>query len=237
MNSRIFLQNFYFLIINKSSFRVIFKYLNFSLFYFLNLEKINKVNRLEGKKLAINKRITKKWFFRNIFFWNKILKEHFKKKIEILEIGSFEGTSSIYFMQKFSKAKITCVDTFKGSQEQVGIKDFSNVEKSFMFNLLKYKKRVNKFKGFSSLFFKKNKKLFDIIYIDGSHKYKDVYNDGLSADKILVKNGLMIFDDFFWRFYNNDTNPMCAINDFISINKHKYKIIYVSQQIFLKKIL
>ena len=46
-----------------------------------------------------------------------------KNKIKnILEIGSFEGRSTIFFLNYFSNCNITCVDTWSGSHEQGDLK-------------------------------------------------------------------------------------------------------------------
>ena len=69
--------------------------------------------------------------------------------------------------------KISCIDTFKGSDEHKEI-DFSRVYENCKKNLNKIKKPVELLKSSSDNFFLKNKKKFDVIYIDGSHFYEDV---------------------------------------------------------------
>ena len=87
-------------------------------------------------------------------------------------------------------------------------------------------------------FFIKNKKKFDIIYIDGSHHANDVFNDCIESWKILNKNGVIIIDDNFWQGYkNHQENPISGINRFLSINKKYYSILRVSNyQLFIKKL-
>ena len=43
-------------------------------------------------------------------------------------------------------------------------------------------------------------KKFNVIYIDGSHKSKDVEEDFLNSIKIIEEGGLIILDDFTWYF-------------------------------------
>lgn len=45
-------------------------------------------------------------------------------------------------------------------------------------------------------FWKENNSTFDLIYIDGSHLYKDVRNDLYEAWKVLNKDGLLLADDW-----------------------------------------
>jgi hypothetical protein len=90
----------------------------------------------------------------------------------------------------------------------------------------------------SSDFFKRRMNiLYDLIYIDGSHFYKDVLNDCINSFKILKLNGYLILDDYFWVFYKNiNDNPASAINFFLKNYKSKFKIIHLSDQVILKKI-
>ena len=46
--------------------------------------------------------------------------------------------------------------------------------------------------------------MFDFIYIDGSHEFFDVYNDAIYSFKFCKKGGYLVFDDYFWTFYEND---------------------------------
>ena len=48
----------------------------------------------------------------------------------------------------------------------------------------------------SDEFFKNNKKLFDVIFIDGLHEYVQVRKDAANALKILKSNGYIVFHDF-----------------------------------------
>ena len=47
----------------------------------------------------------------------------------------------------------------------------------------------------SDVFFKKNKKMFDIIFIDGLHEYTQVQKDCVNSLKVLKDNGIVIFHD------------------------------------------
>lgn len=230
------LLNFLSLYKSRSLLSIKYQYLKFFLFYLFNIKKINATNKKYENILCSKKKITEKWFTKNIFFFNKILNDFFIKKISILEIGCYEGYSALYWIKYFPAAKLTCVDTFKGSEEQPSTKNFFLVEKNFDFNL-KLQKRLKKIKSLSSDFFKKIKDFYNIIYIDGSHKAKDVYIDAINADKFLTKDGYLIFDDYFWKLYKNKQDPIYGINKFLEKHKKKYQIIYVNQLIFLKKII
>jgi len=48
----------------------------------------------------------------------------------------------------------------------------------------------------SDEFFKENKKMFDVIFIDGLHEYTQVRKDALNALNVLNEGGWIIFHDF-----------------------------------------
>ena len=120
-------------------------------------------------------------------------------KNEILEIGSYEGNSSLFFLKNIKDSNITCVDIwsddFTSGNKNRKLK-FKEIKKNFDVNLLPFKDRLTVHKITSNEFFKINKNKFDLIYIDGSHVFEDVLNDGNNSIKILNHNGLIIFDDF-----------------------------------------
>lgn len=224
------------MIINQSKLKIISKFLFFSLEYYCHEIKIIEHNNKKISILTKNKRVSEFWFAKNIYFLDKIFNSFFKHKIKyILEIGSFEGVSALYFLEKFEDCFLTCVDPFTGSDEHHEKQTRYNIEKNFDYNLAEYKGRYAKVKKYSADFFNLNQEKFDLIYVDGSHRSQDVYNDAIQSSKFLKKNGLLIFDDFFWTFYDEFSNPMAAINKFIRENYKSYEIVYLSQQLVLKK--
>ena len=177
-----------------------------------------------------------KWFCNNLYF----LKSNLKNKEDvnnILEIGSYEGRSAIFFLNHFSNSKITCVDTWGGSDEQKDL-DSKIIEKNFDANLIKYYElnRMKKYKMTSNKFFDQNNNMFDLIYIDGDHSCDQVYMDINNAWKILNKNGILILDDYLWWFYKElSMNPSTAINNFIKKNYKEFSNLIIWKQVIIKK--
>ena len=186
------------------------------------------------------------WFSEKIpILINFFKKQDFPKKIDILEIGSFEGRSSLFFINYFKNQllindiKITCVDTWEGSKEIFHENiNFNLVEKNFENNLVKFEDIVEKIKSTSNNFFlKENNKFYDIILIDGSHEFEDVLSDAENSLKVINENGIIIFDDYNWFHYKNEKlNPAHAINIFLKNNLGKFEILFVGMILILKKI-
>lgn len=163
-----------------------------------------------------------------------------EKRLNMLEIGSWEGRSTVFLMHYFPGAKITCVDTWKGSDEHVGDESLKSVEERFDVNVTRFGERVRKFKGTSLQFFSGTDltEKYDLVYVDGSHHADDVMCDVLNAFRCLKPNGIMICDDYLWDWYPNVRhNPAMAINYLLRQKKGECEILNVTgTQITIKKL-
>ena len=232
-----FFKNLYRLIQIDTKFFIILKFIyNFLPNYKTKRKSKIIENEIYNDFISYNKK--EKWFCNNLFFLNKKLKK-IKNIRNILEIGSYEGRSCIYFGKKFIDAKITCVDTWSGSDEHLNIK-FQEIENNFDKNILNHlgNDRVEKQKISSDVFFKKNNKFYDLIYIDGDHQTDQVNKDINNAWSILNDGGYLILDDYTWWWYNDlNKNPASAINNFIynNINSIDVENLIIWKQVLIKK--
>jgi predicted O-methyltransferase YrrM len=176
----------------------------------------------------------------------------------ILEVGSYEGRSACYLIEKLGfdrSIEIHCVDTWEGGVEhketlQV---DMSAVEKRFHHNtniaLGKVSGSVNLIthKGRSDVELSKllaggKQGYFDFIYIDGSHQAPDVLFDALLAFRLLKISGVIAFDDYLWQEslpYGTDLVrcPKPAIDSFTNIYCRKLRVIPAPlYQLYVQKI-
>ena len=232
-----FFKNLYRLILINTKFFIILKFI----YNFLpNYKTKNKSKIIENEIYNNFKSYNEKekWFCNNLFFLNNQIKK-IKNIKNILEIGSYEGRSCIYFGKKFIDAKITCVDTWSGSDEHLNIK-FQEIESNFDKNILNHlgNNRVEKHKISSDVFFEKNNKFFDLIYVDGDHQTDQVKKDINNAWRNLNDGGYLILDDYTWWWYNDlNKNPASAINNFIynNINSIDVENLIIWKQVLIKK--
>ena len=106
------------------------------------------------------------------------------KVYNILEIGCFEGLSSVFFADNFidnQKSNLTCVDPFlsiNNNDHSQFLKN--NEEKNFDYNILTCKNsdKITVHKITSDFFFKNNNKTYNFIYIDES---MHIYNKSVLA--------------------------------------------------------
>tara|TARA_Y100000590_G_scaffold289197_1_gene325573 strand:- start:219 stop:1031 length:813 start_codon:yes stop_codon:yes gene_type:complete len=213
-----------------------------SLIFEKNRNKMNLNNN--EKKIYFEEKYNfnfKDWFSGNIFIWEIIVNKI--EKIDYLEIGSFEGRSTVFMGELNNLNSIAAIDTWEGSDEHNSEDkrpeiSFNKVFENFKNNLnIINKPNINYFKTTSDNFFKNNKKNYNLIYIDGSHHYNDVKNDFINSFNCLKNNGYIICDDFLWFFYDQpELNPMKAVLECYEKFKKNLKIEFLYYQIIFKKI-
>ena len=231
-----FFKNLYRLLLIKTPFFIIFNYIK----NFLPNYK-TKRRSLEIEKKIYNDFISldpnKKWFCNNLnFLTNNI--NYMNNINNILEIGSYEGRSAIFFLKKFLKSNILCVDTWSGSDEHDKI-EFIKIEKNFDLNTNSFlrQNRLKKFKMTSNKFFETNNEKFDLIYVDGDHRAEQVSLDIKNSWKNLNKGGFLILDDYMWWYYKDlKKNPSSPINEFIIQNINEISSLTIWHQVIIKKI-
>jgi predicted O-methyltransferase YrrM len=155
-----------------------------------------------------------------------------KDNLLMLQIGAYTGKSSEWMLNTVNKTcKLVDIDTWIGSRKEDGhldnhIQNYTDVENLYDTRMSKFD-NVIKFKGTSDSYFesiKDKKEIFDFIYVDGSHKRDDVYNDAINSYKHLKKGGVIAFDDFYWNIGEDESLiPHYAIKKFI--NQYDFEII------------
>lgn len=182
-----------------------------------------------------NYRFSKDWISNHTELWRRTL-EHLKGKpnIQALEIGSYEGRSSLWFLENIltdPRSKITCVDIWAGTYE-----------KTFDENIKLYGRpgKVVKIKNRSDVALRQlTAESFDFIYVDGSHMAKDVLFDAVLGWQLLKAGGIMIFDDYNWTgprswLIRNHT-PKLAIDAFQKVMEPYSELIHSEYQVILRK--
>lgn len=152
--------------------------------------------------------------------WN-VDKNYFEKAISevkelklIIEVGSWEGNSAIclanILKEKKIDAKIICVDVFTGDaihwtdefKSLLKLKNgFPTIYQHFISNVIRA--------GFQNVIFplpltswaaarllKINNVSVDLVYIDSSHTFPEIYYDLISFFDLLNNDGVLIGDDY-----------------------------------------
>lgn len=202
------------------------------------------------------------WFSRHIPVWDQLIAQ--KSPRRIVEIGSFEGRSACYFVERCAAhgpLELWCVDTWEGGEEHLANsrpgeaeRRMKDVEARFDRNIAearagaafpvtfhKMKSRSNI--ALAELLAADKQPTMDLVYVDGSHQAPDVLSDATLAFSLLKVGGLLIFDDYLW-FRSDPLNknpfsmPKPAIDAFLNIFMCKLNIIRGAplHQIYVEKI-
>lgn len=113
---------------------------------------------------------------------------------DILEIGTGWGVSAVAFLHG-NNAKLITVDKisdlpeFEMRTSKAGVRD-------------RIERIISESSSAMKLFREKNSR-FDVVFIDGSHKYEDVKRDIGNALPLLKRGGIMMLDDV-WHDHNFD---------------------------------
>jgi hypothetical protein len=149
----------------------------------------------------------------------------------IIEVGTWKGQSAINMAKILKrnniKCKIYCVDTFLGTWdlEEKDLKNgYPQVYYKFLNNIIheKCEDYIIPCPNTSLFYYKKFKEMnlkADLIYIDGSHMYEDIYADISNYSNLLNSNGIIFGDDFTWA---PDVGK--AVNKYCSENNKKFEL-------------
>ena len=142
-----------------------------------------------------------------------------------LEVGCYEGKATMWLLQNVlthSTSRIHVVDTFDQSDEfeLMGVKGDSY--ERFMENTFAYRHRIEVHVGRSEERLREMPPVekFDFIYIDGSHRARDVLSDAVLCWPLLKKGSTMVFDDLRWvppgKSLTSQDVPATAIKAFVA---------------------
>ena len=128
------------------------------------------------------------WTTHKVDAWQSLLGHLAGTPVRMLEIGVWEGRSSIHFCEQFlthPDSRLVCLDpkpqpVFESNLKAAGVRWRVEFHKSDS------RKHLQQFTD----------EQFDIAYIDGSHEAADVLRDGLNVLPLMKPGGLMIFDDY-----------------------------------------
>jgi len=194
----------------------------------------------------------KKYFLDVIdYFNNNYPKVLSGEQINVLEVGTYTGISLInivklipnsigYGLDKWSNY-IECYNN--KTVEMLNNIDELEVETSFYKNVKVegLEDRIKGIKGdsYEVLFeMMKENKMFDFIYIDGSHMSFDCYSDLIISWRLLEKGGILAIDDYL---YNNKGGavvdiPFEGVNHFLKKHQHEIIILHKGYRVFLQKV-
>jgi predicted O-methyltransferase YrrM len=161
--------------------------------------------------------------------WCSFLSPLRERDLEVLEIGSLDGRSALFFLNYLPRSRITCIDRFfPDGQEAV-----------FDRNLSQFKDRLEKLSTLSVpalVGLRRKERRFDLVYIDGDHRRETVMLDAMLTWPMLRPGGILIWDDYI---YKPDAplweRPTGAIDGFLVAHAGEYEELHRRKQIVVRK--
>jgi hypothetical protein len=211
----------------------------------LMTEPEDEFSEAEAERWFAAKSLGHDWASWHFPTWAKLLGPYRALAARVIEVGSWEGRSALFFLNFLPHCRIVCIDTFEGSEEHFAhpeafAHDLPEVERRFDANLAPFADRVEKIKASSAIALAElgiEGRRFDIAYVDGSHRAADVYSDGVLTWSMLDRGGTMIFDDYEWEYMPDPrSNPRLGIDSFLSTFEGQYRIADRGYQIALEKL-
>jgi predicted O-methyltransferase YrrM len=191
----------------------------------------------------IGKTFSTDWAANHFFNWAELLHPLRRKPVRIIEIGSWEGRSALFFLNYLPHSRMVCIDTFGGNVEHHLDAYFAELapkaEGRFDCNLAVLADRVEKIKGSSTSVLPQlgiAGRRFDLAYVDGSHMAADVYSDAVLTWSLMDPGGIVIFDDYEWDMMGEERErPKLGIDTFLAAVAGQYQELGRGYQIIVAK--
>jgi predicted O-methyltransferase YrrM len=174
------------------------------------------------------------WFTVHIPAWDQLLREFDGPDVKILELGSYEGLSTCFFLWRLPDARVTCVESFEGYFGEVGL------ERRFDENVaLIDAGRVRKLAGRTRDRLPElldEGALFELVYVDASHRALDVLADAALSWQLLKPGGSMLFDDYGLDQGDPLLTPTVAVDAFAQVVRGTSEWLRAGYQVRLRKL-
>ena len=183
------------------------------------------------------------WTSHHLAGWASLLASRREQPLEVLEIGSWEGRSALFFLNFLPQCRLTCIDTFLGSAEHALRPSWAaalpGIEARFDANLAEFAGRFEKIKSPSRealAALQAARRRFDVVLIDGSHHSLDANADAHGAWPMVNAGGVVIFDDYTWDFFADEaSNPKLGIDAFLMAHGGQYRELQRGYQLIIER--
>lgn len=165
----------------------------------------------------------------------------------ILEIGCFEGLSSVFFADNFldhRESSLICVDPFLKLETNDHAPFMSRlegvssvVEDNFDFNIARCKNaaKISVRKLTSDHFFATlgPGDTFSFIYVDGSHEPECVKRDLINSFSALSVGGILWMDDYLG---GDGVGIKGAMDTFLAVHQGQFEVVHSGYQLAIRRL-
>lgn len=160
----------------------------------------------------------------------------------VVEIGCFEGRTTLNLAKTFPDASIVCIDPWlDGMYSPLVPVDFTGQFARFLRNTALVANQIDARRGTSAIALKdfSDGDHVRFAYIDGDHSADAVFNDAEMLWPHIVDGGLVLFDDYEWRGSGGlpDTEcPKLGIDRWLALHKDDATVLHVGWQVLVRKL-
>jgi predicted O-methyltransferase YrrM len=164
-------------------------------------------------------------------------------RARVLEIGSYEGLSTCFFLWWLPESHVTAIDTFAPGLEVGELAGTAaGLEHRFDLNVAAVGAgRARKLVGDSRhllLDLIGEEAVFDLVYVDGSHLALDVVVDAALSWQLVARGGLVVFDDYALEELGDDPllRPGPALDAFRTIIEGRHEVLHAGYRLVVRKL-
>src|SRR5579872_191843 len=198
-----------------------------------------RVLRLEIQRLARQLTqsqqysFTEDWMSHRVEDWRQdFAKFAGRPGIRMLEIGSYEGRSAVWFLENIlthPDSRLVCIDPFFDPRREMRF--------DHNIRLCRAEARLDKRRERSEAVLPQLERAsFDLIYVDGSHDAPFVLLDAMLSWELLKPGGILAFDDYEWEpQLPPERRPKLAIDLFLASHAGRYNLLRQAYQVVIEK--
>jgi predicted O-methyltransferase YrrM len=167
--------------------------------------------------------------------FNRIFSHPVQTKQTIIEIGCFEGYGTLKLhslLGSHPESRIICIDPWEDCYVK-NKNEFSDIDpifigqyNKFINNTVSIKDKLHINRGYSTDILKTlDHNSIDFAYVDGDHSASQVYVDACLLFPLMKKDGIILFDDYYWIHKNEITQT--GIDKFINEYKDNIEVLFI----------
>ena len=201
----------------------------------------------ERRSWFVDKEFAYDWASGQFPIWIRFFAHLRDHPLKMLEIGSYEGRSAIFFLNYLRQSSLTCVDPWDSSVLEPDLVklmpeiliEYPQAEARFDRNLAEFSGRLTKIKARSSDALAElgvSAERFDLIYVDGEHRRAAAYRDCVLSWALLKPGGLLLIDDYgFGEGLAEEIRPRLGIDAFFKDMAGQFDELHKEYQILARK--
>lgn len=173
---------------------------------------------------------TKTWLTQSEIRCHLVNFLHKSKENNILEIGCYEGLTSVFIADNFinnKKSSLTCVDPFlhiDNNDHHMLLQNGEELHFDFNISNCKNTEKITIHKITSDKFFENNNCTYNFIYIDGCREPDFIERDMENSFKFLERNSIMLMYDYDGVIKERADNFLVKYNGLCKVIDNGYQV-------------